>query len=156
MMEDRLTSRLVCRGCGREIEPDAGAPFRCPAAGEDDIDHLLRKVVDPADAGVRRQLAEAVESTAGRPFADYRRFSHVYHRARQAGMSDAGYLEVVERLDRAVEAVDGTGFRTTPFSPAPDLSRRLGLDPATPILVTGTAIGKRGPFLFLPTGIFGH
>ena len=45
--ERRRVSRLVCAGCGAEPARDDPYPFRCPNADSgDDVDHVLRRVLD--------------------------------------------------------------------------------------------------------------
>jgi len=113
-------SRLVCTGCGGEPTPCEPAPFRCPNAGSGDgADHVLRRRLDPA----------SVSFPAGgepNPFVRYRQLLHPYHVALAHGFGDAEFCELVSRLDRRVEAVDGGGFRVTPFGRSDELSARLG------------------------------
>ena len=115
-------SALACAGCGAPAAASAPPPFRCARAGAgDDVDHLLRRWLDP----------EQVEYPLGaeaNPFLRYRTLLHSYHAARARGESDAAYVARVERLDRAVAAVDGRGFRVTPFAAADRLAAALGLD----------------------------
>jgi threonine synthase len=63
------------------------------------------------------------------PFVRYRGLFHAYHVARAAGWSDARYVELVGRLDDAVAAVDGHGFRVTPLRSVRSLARAAGLGP---------------------------
>lgn len=60
------------------------------------------------------------------PFIRYRALSHSYHLALAHGLTDADYIALVERLDRAVAQVDGRGFVATPFFRSASLSERLG------------------------------
>ena len=39
-------SRLVCAGCGASPAAADPYPFRCPNAGRDDVDHVLRRELD--------------------------------------------------------------------------------------------------------------
>ena len=116
-------SQLVCAGCGATTAPAEPYPFRCPNAGrDDDVDHVLRRVLDPT----------AIEFPRGdhgepNPFVRYRRLLHSYHLARAGGFTDDGYCELVRRLNDAVAAVDGHGFAVTPFARSSVLSRALGL-----------------------------
>jgi threonine synthase len=109
-----------CSGCGHRIPPGQPVPLRCPAAADgDDTDHVL----------VRRLDTSALEFPRGgepNPFLRYRTLFHAWHAARGLGWSDADYVNLVERLDAAVAAVDGHGFRVTPFFRAAELSDRLG------------------------------
>ncbi len=60
------------------------------------------------------------------PFVRFRTLSHSYHLARSHGLTDADYVTMVEKLDRAVAQVDGHGFAATPFSRSEVLGTRLG------------------------------
>lgn len=121
-MNGAPASTLVCAGCGAPAP--AVLPFRCTRAGAGDgVDHVLRRRLDPA------QVVYPVEAGEANPFLRYRTLLHGYQAAIAAGESDAGFVVRVQRLDRAVEAVDGRGFRGTPFAPAERLGEALGLDP---------------------------
>ena len=116
-------SRLVCAGCGAEPARDDPFPFACPNAGRgDDVDHVLRRELDLA----------AVEFPAGggeaNPFVRYRGLLHAYHVAREGGISDEEFVALVRTLDERVAAVDGHGFRVTPFARADKLSDELGVE----------------------------
>src|SRR5260370_24126382 len=50
---------------------------------------------------------------------------HSYHVAMAHGISDAGYSDLVASLDVSVAAVDGHGFRVTPFFRSRELSESL-------------------------------
>jgi len=113
-------SRLVCAGCG--WEPPAGTryPFRCERSGSDDIDHVLE----------HRLGAEAVliRSDDDNPFVRFRECLYAWHAARARGMADGAFVDLVRRLDERIAAVDGHGFRSTPFSRAVRLGERAGLE----------------------------
>lgn len=115
---------MACAGCGHRAPAGEPFPIRCPAqVPGDDIDHVMARVVDPGQ----------VRFPGGRepsPFVRYRELFHAWHVARAAGWSDARYVELVERLDRSVAAVDGRGFRATPFARHGPLSERLGFGAA--------------------------
>lgn len=112
-------SSLVCSGCGASPAPGEPYPFRCPRAGEGDVDHVLVRVLDPAQVAWPRQAEP-------NPFLGYRGLTHSFHRAVAGGMSEQDYSHLVGDLDTAVAAVDGHGFRTTPFGRDDELSARLG------------------------------
>ncbi len=135
-----LPTALVCAGCEERLPDDAPLAFACPAARPgDDIDHVLRRVVDPA-AG---PLAEDAE--APNPYVRWRTRFHAYHRARALGWSDAAYVAFVEGLDTAVALVDGRGFRVTPFARSAALSEALGFSAAGGVWVkdeTGNVSGS--------------
>jgi threonine synthase len=112
-------STIRCAGCGYTAGPGDPGPFRCPRAGADDIDHVMTRV-----------LGRAVTAfPAGRednPFVRYRALMHSYHVAVARGMPDAAYRALVASLDASVAAVDGHGFRVTPFFRSAPLSESLG------------------------------
>ena len=109
-----LATALTCAGCGYRVADDAFA-LRCPRTlPGDDIDHILRRDLDRG----RLTFPRGAEPD---PFVRYRTLWHGYHRARAAGRTDAELVEVIERLDDAVTAVDGRGFRITPFHTNADL-----------------------------------
>ena len=116
-------SRLVCAGCGTEIPAQTPIAWACPAAqAGDDIDHVLRRILDPA------LLAARADETEGpNPFVRYRHRFHSYQVARAAGWSDARFVELVRALDEAIAEVDGSGFRTTPLVRSAGLDAELGL-----------------------------
>lgn len=110
--------RFVCSGCGAEVDPGEALPFRCPAAEDgDNIDHVLVRRLDGVDAG----FPAPADPTGNNPFVRYRRMLIAYHLARSGGLSDDDFTALVADLDEAVRRVDGTGFRATPFRPAPGL-----------------------------------
>lgn len=114
---------LACAGCGAPATAAELAPVRCArATPDDDVDHLLRRTVDPA----RVRYPESAEPN---PFVRYRRLFHSFHVAAAAGRSDGEWIARVHELDRAIAAVDGHGFAATPCAPADDLAARLGLAP---------------------------
>jgi threonine synthase len=117
-------STLTCAGCGTAPGPpsDDPYPFRCRAQREgDDIDHVIRRTLD---AGRLRFPIEIDEN----PFRRYRELLHSWQIAAANGMSDAEYVTLVDRLDRAIAALEGRGLRETPFFEADALGVRLGFD----------------------------
>ena len=112
----RAATRLVCAGCGASPPREDPYPFRCPNAGRDDTDHVLRCELDPAAVGFPLDDAEP------NPFVRYRVLLHAAHQ----GLPDAELRGLVLDLDRRVAAVDGHGFVATPFARADELSARLG------------------------------
>lgn len=112
---------LVCTGCGHRVPDDAAFVARCPAARDgDDIDHVLRRELDLAPLAFPDGEEPAV-------FVRYRTLLRAWHLAKAAGFGDARFVDLVRRLDDAVAAVDGRGFRETPFEPAPGLAAAVGL-----------------------------
>jgi threonine synthase len=125
--------RLVCAGCGW-TPPGADIlryPFRCPNAGTDDVDHVVTQRLI-ADHVVRRRRDDgrvAVASTDDpNPFIRHRELFTAWHAAQAKGLTDAAYADLVRALDARIAAVDGRGFRVTPFTHAQTLSKRLDLD----------------------------
>lgn len=110
-------STICCSGCGYTAGLADPYPFRCPRAGTDDTDHVLTRVLDSASFPADPDL---------NPFLRYRTLMHSYHVANAYGLSDAGYRDLVASLDAAVAAVDGRGFRATPFGRSRELSEALG------------------------------
>jgi threonine synthase len=109
-----------CHGCGATLDAGHRLPFRCPNAGAagDDVDHVL--VVD----------AEAASPPIGSeldPFLRYRAWLSPYRLARAAGLSDAAWCDLVGKLDTALIALDGRGFRVTPMADQRSLAHALGL-----------------------------
>jgi threonine synthase len=111
-------STICCRGCGYIADPADPYPFRCPRAGTDDADHVLTRVLGPAGA-------RFPAGPDANPFLRYRALMHSYHAARARGLPDAGYRDLVAALDASVAAVDGHGFRATPFARSRALSEAL-------------------------------
>ena len=115
-----LPITYACAGCGYIAPSDRPVPMRCPhARPDDDIDHVMGRVIDAA------RLAWPAGDEPN-PFVRYRTLFHAYHLALAGGWTDADYVALVERLDAAIAAVDGAGFRMTPFARHAALSERLG------------------------------
>ncbi len=111
---------LICAGCGAQADPDDPYPFRCPAAARgDDVDHVMTVVLDPA--GLRFE-----DDDEPNPFIRYRELLHAYQAARSLRMSDESWVDLVRELAARVAAVEGTGFRITPFERSRGLSEHLG------------------------------
>ncbi len=110
--------RFACHGCGAVVDALQALPFRCPGAvAGDDVDHVLV----PHDA---------VRPTHGddpNPFRCYREWLSPYRAARAAGLPDTAWDDIVGRLDDALVAIDGRGFRATPMSEAPALAAAVGM-----------------------------
>ena len=123
-------SKLVCAGCGFEIPAAEPYPFRCPQADStDDIDHVLRRRLDPAAFGSMEQVRALFLDSEPNPFLRYRRLLHSHLVGTEAGLADDVYVGWVEELDRRIAQVDGHGFRATPFETADALAATMGLRP---------------------------
>ena len=111
-------STICCQGCGYLADPADPCPFRCPRAGTDDTDHVLTRLLSPA----RTHFPDSSEAN---PYLRYRALMHSYHVAMAHGLTDAAYRDLVTSLDDSVAALDGHGFRATPFARSPELSGAL-------------------------------
>jgi len=111
-------SVICCTGCGYVADPADPYPFRCPRAGTDDADHVLTRELSLAGA-------HFPAGPGPNPFLRYRTLMHSYHVATAHGLTDAGYRDLVTSLDTAVAAVEGHGFRATPFFRSTKLSQAL-------------------------------
>jgi threonine synthase len=134
-----LASRLVCAGCGAVLPTAERYPFRCPNADGDDADHVLRRELDLSRVRFTPNAAER------NPFVRYRRLLHGYHVAAAGGLGNGDFRDVVRDLDARVAAVDGRGFRVTPFFRSEGLSRSLGFSPGGGVWVkdeTGNVSGS--------------
>ena len=115
----RLSSRLVCAGCGAVADRAEPYPFRCPnATRHDDVDHVLRRELEPSTVAFP-------EGGEANPFVRYRTLLHAYHLAMSGGLSDQAFCTLVERLDQRIAAIDGHGFSVTPFRRSAELSDAL-------------------------------
>ncbi|HET8659938.1 MAG TPA: pyridoxal-phosphate dependent enzyme [Micromonosporaceae bacterium] len=131
-------STVRCAGCGYVADPADPYPFRCPRAGTDDADHVLVRVLGP-------KVTHFPRGGEDNPFLRYRALLHPYHVALARGVDDARYRGLVTSLDAAVAAVDGHGFRVTPFFRSDELSDSLGFSAAGGVWVkdeTGNVSGS--------------
>ncbi len=112
-------NNFVCHGCGTTVDAAVSLPFRCPNAGivGDDVDHVLLPLGIPETF---------VERTGSNPFLRYRNFLSPYRLARNVGLSDDAWEEIVGRLDDALIEADGTSFRITPMAVQPSLGKAVG------------------------------
>lgn len=137
-----MASRMVCSGCGRVADPADPYPFRCAAAGTDDVDHVLVRQLDTTAV---RFPAPADGAAEPNPFLRYRALLHPYHLATARGLGDAAYRALVGGLDRELARLDGHGFRATPFGRRARLSGALGCTDAGGVWVkdeTGNVSGS--------------
>jgi threonine synthase len=131
-------STIRCAGCGYLADPADPHPFRCPRAATDDTDHVLTRILNPA----KIRFLPAADAN---PFLHYRTLMHSYHVATARGLPDDAYCDLVATLDASVAAVDGRGFRATPFFRSPELSDALGFSQAGGVWVkdeTGNVSGS--------------
>jgi threonine synthase len=142
-------STICCQGCGYIADPADPYPFRCPRSGTDDTDHVLTRVLSPDrarfPASPNSNPNPINHSSSTNPFLRYRSLMHSYHVATARGLPDAGYRDLVASLDASVAAVDGHGFRATPFSRSRELSEALGFSAAGGVWVkdeTGNVSGS--------------
>ncbi len=107
------------------LDPLAPEPFRCPnAARAPNVDHVLAWDWRSAE------LAGWPSGTSINPFLRYAKLHHSYWLARARGLAHEDYEAIVNRLDRAVAAVDasGHGFVITPFDRCDPASDALGIE----------------------------
>jgi threonine synthase len=114
-------SVIVCAGCGSAPGRSEPFPFRCPRAGQDDVDHVLVRILDPAQA-----VFPSVGDAEVNPFLRYRGLLSSYHRAVAGGLDDEAYCRLVRDTDQRVAEVDGHGFLATPLLRSEVIGTRLG------------------------------
>jgi threonine synthase len=110
---------LRCEGCGAIAAHGRtdGLRFTCPAARPgDDVDHLLVPI--PSEAPFPADVTEQ---------DPFRAFSSRLSSRALAEAHGLDFDALVARLDAAVAAVDGQGFRVTPLREAPALAAALDL-----------------------------
>lgn len=114
-----MAIRFRCHGCGAEIDAGVRLAFACPNAGlGDDIDHVLVAENEAPPLSVGNETD---------PFLRYRAWLSPYRLARSSGLPDTAWFDLVGRLDQALTAVDGHGFRVTPMAEQRDLAGAIGL-----------------------------
>lgn len=108
---------MSCSVCGTQVPLGTPLQWVCPHAGPTDRHHVLGfdVVTDDSDA-----LA------SDNPFLSFREQLGVDAFGAAVGLDEATRIEIIASLDRAVEMVDGTGFRKTPLHRADALSDVLG------------------------------
>jgi threonine synthase len=121
---------MVCSGCGFEVPAAEPYPFRCPqASAGDNIDHVLRRHLEPVGLGTAEEIRRLFLADQENPFLRYRRLLHSHIVGSEAGLDDEMCVGWVEHLDERIAAVDGTGFRTTPFAPDDALGATMMIEP---------------------------
>jgi threonine synthase len=111
-----VTAILRCATCGAEVDAAAVWTFRCPA-DRGDRHHVLHRIP---------QVRPFRPLNDPNPFVRSAPYSLWWDTAAALGMSEDDRLALVRELDTAIEAVDGRGFRVTPFDRSDALSDALG------------------------------
>lgn len=117
MMSEPLESSLVCAGCDLAVGDEQLLSFACSAGGDDDIDHVLRAHIPTASV-----QASWLQDDTRNTFLRYRRLSHTWRLAMRQGMSDETYVGIVEKLEAAINALDGSDFSTSPLEHSSELA----------------------------------
>jgi threonine synthase len=126
-----LTRVLRPAGARVPVTPPAPVPAPVPApapyvASADPAHHVASAgPADPADPAAADPADSARHANHTNPFLRYRTLMHSYHVALARGLPDAAYCDLVASLDASVAAVDGHGFRATPFARSRELSEAL-------------------------------
>ncbi|MCB0999204.1 MAG: PLP-dependent lyase/thiolase [Acidimicrobiales bacterium] len=119
-MERPLIGGWRCAVCGRTVDIAEPFSWRCPGAVGDDRHHALELV----------QSISPLRSTGDtNPFLGFRRYLAVDAFMGAHGLTDVAREALIAGLDAQVAAVEGTGFVTTPFFRADELSAALGFTP---------------------------
>ncbi len=132
MTDGRQASPVfVCHGCGAAVDIANAFPFACPNGRTgDDVDHVLvaPMAATPSPSGGRRP--EGPDEGLGAeddPFLRYRRWLSPWRLMRAAGLSDAAWFDIAGELGERLAAIDGRGFRITPFGREAALGAALGV-----------------------------
>lgn len=107
---------LQCATCRTQVPIATALPWRCPLE-RGDRHHVL---ILQDDGGVF--VSDEQEDN---PFVRYRAQMAWWAFGRSRGLDDAELVGLVNDLDEWVEAVDGSGFTTTPLARADELSAAL-------------------------------
>jgi len=108
--------------------PSTSTLIKCPNSGDGrDIDHVLTLV----DAQSHRDFYESItfvdeDKHQTNPYIRFRKLSWAYHLAMGEGISDDQYQHLVSQINDNLRAVDGTWFKTTPFTLEPALGAAAG------------------------------
>ena len=112
---EAIPTGFTCDGCGYVAPRMAAIAQRCPASVPgDDIDHVLRRVIDTDRVCFPRTHPRG----AGEPLRDVPRAVPLVPRRARLGWSDADYVALVRDLDENVAAIEAHGFRPTPLRKA--------------------------------------
>jgi threonine synthase len=109
-----------CHGCGAEVDAGVRLAFGCPnsSLGGDDVDHVL---------AVKGEAPSPSIGNETDPFLRYRAWLSPYRLARSSGLADSAWGDLVGKLDQALTAIDGRGFRVTPMADQRQLAEAIGL-----------------------------
>ncbi len=130
-----------CAVCGARCDIAVPLPFRCPNATADDRHHVLR--LRSREHGATSGAQHRHENDAT-PFVRYDlRFAWAAFAAANGMRADAR-RSLVETADDAIGAVDGAGFRVTPFDRSGSLSDRLGFSTTGGVWVKDETHGVAG------------
>jgi threonine dehydratase len=106
-----------CAVCAATVDVATPLPWRCPRAVGGDRHHVLQIV---------RRMAPLRGVDDPNPFVRYDVELAWAAFAEANGMTAEARTALVRELDDAVSAIDGTGFRVTPFERSAELSTELG------------------------------
>lgn len=106
---------LRCSGCSEEVNGIQKLVFSCPNSSKlPGVDHVLTPDVNLMKSNTTSNNESALKEDSN-PFIRFRSLTYPYRTAMDRGMSDAQYVKMVQDLDKALEEIDGTGFRETPM-----------------------------------------
>ena len=108
---------LTCSVCGSHLDIAAPLSWKCPNATDADRHHVLDF---DSEIDVFRPTDDE------NPFLAYREYLAVDAYGAALGLDTAIRISIIQELDDAVRAVDGTGFIRTPMKRADALSEELG------------------------------
>lgn len=126
-----------CARCGAGLPVSTFMPWRCPNESGD-RQHVLLLEDDMGPF--------FVDDIDSNPFIRYRHQMAWWAFGRSRGMADDELVGLVNDLDEAIIEVDETGFTTTPFARAAELSDVLGFTPYGGVWIkdeTGNVAGSQ-------------
>lgn len=105
-----MNDGFTCTACGRTRPLDDPSPFRCPAANDEDVDHVLEPVRLPP-VRVPDRIGSDVH-----PFVAFADVGVASRLARRLGWTEDRFAALVDELDDGVARAAGTGVHETPFT----------------------------------------
>lgn len=111
------TTGLTCSVCGSHLDIASPLSWKCPNATDIDRHHVLQ-----FDSAI--DVFRPTEDV--NPFLAYREYLAVDAYGASLGLDTTERIAIIQELDDAVRAVDGTGFVRTPMKRADALSDELG------------------------------